>query len=225
MADVFGFNRLPTTDDRLPAIWKQTAHGRIFPLTGFDASHVDLFGDVAESLARICRFGGHMIGNPYSVAQHCVTGADAAFAEHGDANLAAYVLLHDAHEYVFGDMTTPVARWLAVLAAELAGENAGRLVPVLIATAKERLDRAIWKAAGMAPPGRTYRALVADYDLRLLATERRQLLAPSPMSWGADVDAARPIVTRGALKAWPVARAVEEWRDRIGRFCPDAART
>lgn len=224
MADLSSFSRLPTSDDRLPAIWKQTAHGRVFPLTGFDASDVDLFGDVAESLARICRFGGHMLGNPYSVAQHCVTGADAAFAEHGDANLAAYVLLHDAHEFIFGDMTTPVARWLSVLAAELAGDNAGRLVPVLIATAKERLDRAIWKAAGLPPPARTYRTLVADYDLRLLATEQRQLLAPSRRSWGVEVDNARPIQLRGALKAWPVAMAAEEWRDRLGRFCPGAAR-
>jgi 5'-deoxynucleotidase YfbR-like HD superfamily hydrolase len=85
-------------------------------MTGFTALDIDLFGDVAEGLARICRFGGHVPGNPYSVAQHCVIGADAAMEETRDANIAAYFLLHDAHEFVFGDMTTPVAKWLATIA-------------------------------------------------------------------------------------------------------------
>ncbi|ESY72326.1 hypothetical protein X740_33295 [Mesorhizobium sp. LNHC221B00] len=87
--------------------WKQTISGRAFPMTAFTALDIDLFGDVAEGLARICRFGGAVPGNPYSVAQHCVVGADAALEETRDANVAAYFLLHDAHEFVFGDMTKP----------------------------------------------------------------------------------------------------------------------
>ncbi|TGQ69547.1 hypothetical protein EN829_014875 [Mesorhizobium sp. M00.F.Ca.ET.186.01.1.1] len=204
--------------------FKQTISGRAFPMSGFSALDIDLHGDVAEGLARICRFGGGVPGNPYSVAQHCVIGADAALEETRDANIAAYFLLHDAHEFVFGDMTTPVAKWLATIADELYGGSAGSMIKTLLATAKGRLDIAIWRAAGMPPPGKTYRAAVDDFDLRMLATEQRQLLMPAPKSWGAAIDAARPIQMRGRLTAWPVAKAAEQYRDRLAQLCPNARR-
>lgn len=200
-------------------IWKQTITGRAFPMTDFTAADIDLFGDCAEGLARVCRYGGHVPGNPFSVAQHCVIGADAALDETADANLAAHVLLHDAHEYIFGDMTTPVFNWLA----HLAGDD-GYLVRALVSEAKSKLDVAIWKAAGIPAPGATYRAAIADYDVRLLATEQRQLLMPAPKSWGSSVDAARPIRMKGRLTAWPVAKAADEFRDRLTRLCPNARR-
>lgn len=205
-------------------LWKQTITGRAFPMTGFSALDIDLYGDVAEGLARICRYGGAVPGNPFCVAQHSVVGADAVLEETRDINLAAYFLVHDAHEYVFGDMTTPVAKWLALMAVELYGSAAGSMVETLIATAKARLDAAIWRAAGLPPPGKTYRAAIADFDLRMLATEQRQLLMPAPKSWGAAIDAAKPIQMRGRLTAWPVAKAAEEFRDRLARYCPDARR-
>lgn len=204
--------------------WKQTITGRAFPMTGFTALDIDLYGDVAEGLARLCRYGGAVPGNPYSVAQHCVVGADAALEETGDANISAYFLLHDAHEFVIGDMTTPVARWLATIAAELYGGSAHNMVETMIATAKARLDMVIWRAAGLPPPGKTYRAAIDDFDLRMLATEQRQLLMPAPKSWGAAIDAARPITMRGRLTAWPVAKAAEQYRDRLARLCPNARR-
>ncbi len=207
---------------REAGIWKQTRSGRAFPLDRFDFTDVDLHGDVAESLARICRFGGHVEGGVYSVAQHCVVGADAAMEETGDANLAAYVLLHDAHEYIIGDITTPVQHWLALVDRRMGG--GGARIGILIGAAKDMLDRAIWKAAGIAPPGPTYRAAVRDYDVRLLATEMRQLLATPPMSWGREVDEARPIRMRGRLTAWPVDRAVYEYRKRLDDLCPTARR-
>lgn len=201
------------------SIWKQTITGRAFPMTSFTHADIDLFGDCAEGLARICRYDGAVPGNPFSVAQHSVIGADAALDETADANLAAHVLLHDAHEYIFGDMTSPVAAWLA----HLAGDEA-YLVRALIDEAKAKLDAAIWKAAGIPVPGATYRAAVADYDLRLLATEQRQLLMPAPKSWGPSVDAAKPIRMKGRLTAWPVAKAADEFRDRLTRLCPNARR-
>lgn len=202
--------------------WKQTITGRVFPMTGFTASDVDLHGEVAPALARICRYGGHVPGNPYSVAQHCCIGADAALEETGDANLAAYVLLHDAHEAYFGDMTTPVERCLSAIEAELFG-GADRVATV-IATVKARFDAAIWKAAGLPPPGRTYREAVKAYDIRLLATEKLQLLMSCPLSWGTEVDAAKPIRMRGRITAWPVAKAIDEYQRRLEELCPNAMR-
>jgi hypothetical protein len=201
-----------------------TISGRAFPLTGFTALDIDLFGDVAEGLARICRFGGHVPGNSYSVAQHCVIGADAAMEETHDANIAAYFLLHDAHEYIVGDITVPMVKWLSLIGDQLYGGGAATMVETIISSARSRLDMAIWRAAGMAPPAKTYRAAVADFDLRMLATEQRQLLMPAPKSWGAAIDAAKPIQMRGRLTAWPVARAAEEYRDRLARLCPNARR-
>jgi hypothetical protein len=191
-------------------------------MTGFTALDVDLYRDVAEGLARICRYGGHVPGNPYSVAQHCVVGADAAFEETRDASIAAYVLLHDGHEYIFGDMTTPVAKWLSLIEAEIFGTS--DVARTLIATAKARLDAVIWRAAGMPPPGKTHRDAVADFDLRLLATETRQLLMPAPRSWGTAVEQAKPLRIRGRLSAWPVAKAADEYRARLDQFCPNARR-
>ncbi|WP_198024020.1 hypothetical protein [Mesorhizobium sp. LNHC221B00] len=121
-------------------------------------------------------------------------------------------------------MTTPVAKWLSTIANELFGGAANSMVETLIATAKARLDMVIWRAAGMPPPARTYRAVIADFDLRMLATEQRQLLMPAPKSWGKSIDAAKPIQMRGRLTAWPVARAADEYRDRLARLCPNARR-
>ncbi len=204
------------------ANFKQTWSGRAFPLPGFSHADIDLDGDVPETLARICRYGGSVPGNIYSVAQHCVIGADAALEETGDARLSAYVLLHDAHEAVIGDIATPVAKWMQALAIELYGVDAAGMIDGVIHCAKAQLDLAIWRAAGVPKPGAAQVAAIADYDLRLLATEKRQLLVPPRRSWGAAIDAARPIRLRGSLKAWPVARAAEEYRSRLRQLCPAA---
>lgn len=204
--------------------FKQTWSGRDFPLPGFTHGDIDLDGDVPETLARICRYGGSVPGNIYSVAQHCVIGADAAIEETGDARLAAYVLLHDAHEAVIGDLTTPVAKWLQALAIELYGVNYAGLIDGVIACAKNQLDLAVWRAAGVPKPNAAQKEAIAEYDLRLMATEQRQLLVPPRRSWGAAIDAARPIRLRGSLKAWPVAKAADEYRIRLNQLCPNLAR-
>ncbi|TIN84328.1 hypothetical protein [Mesorhizobium sp.] len=208
----------------MTAIWKQTYSGRAFPMTGFTALDIDLYRDVAEGLARVCRFGGHVPGNPYSVAQHCVIGADAALEETRDANIAAYFLLSDANKFVLGDLVTPVVDWLDRIALEMHGPEAINLVPTILATAKERLNAAIWRAAGLPPPNNRQWRLVADFDVRLLATEQRQLLMPAPKSWGEAVDQAKPLRLRGRLTAWPVAKAAEEYRARLDKLCPNARR-
>ena len=76
-----------------------------------DPSPVDIeIEDIAHGLARVARWNGQTKGeNAFSVAQHCVLVAELAV--HLDptldrrARLAA--LLHDAPEYVVGDMISP----------------------------------------------------------------------------------------------------------------------
>jgi len=202
--------------------WKQTWSGRAFPMDGFTFADIDLFGDVAESLARVCRYGGHVQGPSFSVAQHCVLGSDAAIEETGDVAVAAYVLLHDAHEFIIGDITTPRARWFMSIERQLYGTS--EVVRNVIVTAKQRLDEAIWRAAGLPTPTRQQRDIIKAFDIRLLATEKRQLLAASPHGWGWDVENAAPIRMRGKLAAWPAGKAADEYRARLSQLCPNARR-
>jgi hypothetical protein len=75
----------------------------------------------------------------------------------------------------------------------------------LIATAKARLDMAVWRAAGMAPPAKTYRAASPISTCACWRPSSGSLLMPAPKSWGKAIDAAKPIQMRGRLTAWPVA--------------------
>lgn len=205
-----------------PAVVKATATGRAFPLTAFTSVDIDLHGDVAESLARLCRYDGHMLGNPYSVAQHSVLMADAALRETGDPFLAGHCLLHDAHEAYIGDLTTPTMRWFAEIERKVFHSTG--IVAGVVAIAKKTLDQAIWAAAELAPPDSGTAKLIKSFDLRMLATERNHILAPSCIDWGAEVDAADPIRMRGKIQPWPVGQSVGVFRARLAALCPSARR-
>lgn len=61
---------------------------------------------VAYSLSQLCRFTGHTF-EFYSVAQHCVLVSELVPVQHGMAGL-----LHDAHESVCGDVSSPLKAML-----------------------------------------------------------------------------------------------------------------
>lgn len=63
--------------------------------------------DIAWSLARLPRFCGHT-HTFYSVAQHCVEMTRMALKNGEDKLDCLYILLHDAHEMVMGDIPSPV---------------------------------------------------------------------------------------------------------------------
>jgi 5'-deoxynucleotidase YfbR-like HD superfamily hydrolase len=75
-----------------------------------DPSPLDVeIGDIAHGLARVARWNGQTSGeHAFSVAQHCLV-VEAIFCRLGattaDEQLVA--LLHDAPEYVIGDMISP----------------------------------------------------------------------------------------------------------------------
>ncbi len=60
--------------------------------------------DIAWSLSRICRFGGHVTSH-YSVATHCVAMSYVVPEED-----ALWALLHDASEAYVGDMVKPLKK-------------------------------------------------------------------------------------------------------------------
>lgn len=201
-----------------PAFWLPTGTGLVFDLLQPRAEMIDLKVDVAEALARVPRFAGHVRSGAYSVAQHSVMGADALWRETGRRDLAAAFLLHDGHEFVIGDITTPVAGALT----RLGGPQVGRAIEYL----KRQVDRAVFQAAGMEFPfAPDVAAAVKAMDWRMLATERRHLVAPTPLRWAAEVEAAKPIRLVGKFRVWPWPEAADEFRARLDAYLPRKKRT
>ncbi|SDX41695.1 HD domain-containing protein [Roseicitreum antarcticum] len=93
-----------------PRAWQRMLSGRRLDL--LDPTPVDIeVGDIAHGLAFVARWNGQTMGDwPYSVAEHSLLVEDL----YGRANPAApprwrlAALLHDAPEYVIGDMISPV---------------------------------------------------------------------------------------------------------------------
>lgn len=218
-----------------PLIWSQTASGRAVDLLAPQPHMIDLAGDVADGLARQARFAGQVASGPYSVAQHSVLGTDAILAETGDVELARAFLLHDAHEYVFGDWITPAVEAVAhrvgtrmaaaypasAARAHLMGEA---LVHNGIADQKRALDEAIYAAAGLPwPLAPALATEVLHWDLRMLALERRDLMARPPHSWGPHLEKVEPAPHRGRIRVWPWVEAADRFRERLFALFPHLA--
>jgi len=92
-----------------PRAWQRMLSGRRLDL--LDPSPMDIeIADIAHGLARVARWNGQTVGDhPFSVAQHSVVVEQiAALVRPGlDARWRLAALLHDAPEYVIGDMISP----------------------------------------------------------------------------------------------------------------------
>jgi 5'-deoxynucleotidase YfbR-like HD superfamily hydrolase len=89
--------------------WQRMLSGRRLDL--LDPSPLDIeIEDIAHGLARVARWNGQTTGQHiYSVAQHTLLVEDIARRRlgHTDRRLGLALLLHDAPEYVIGDMISP----------------------------------------------------------------------------------------------------------------------
>ncbi|MBS1181292.1 MAG: hydrolase [Proteobacteria bacterium] len=92
-----------------PRAWQRMLSGRRLDL--LDPSPLDVeISDIAHGLARVARWNGQTIGeHAFSVAQHCLIVEDIAGLIEPDLTACQrlVVLLHDAAEYVIGDMISP----------------------------------------------------------------------------------------------------------------------
>jgi 5'-nucleotidase len=92
-----------------PRAWQRMLSGRRLDL--LDPSPLDVeIEDIAHGLARVARWNGQTKGaHIYSVAQHALLVEALARAKvpRLDAQGRLAVLLHDAPEYVIGDMISP----------------------------------------------------------------------------------------------------------------------
>jgi len=92
----------------MPRAWQRMLSGRRLDL--LDPSPLDIeIADIAHGLARVARWNGQTKGpHIYSVAQHSLLVENIAHqSARLDRKRRLAVLLHDAPEYVIGDMITP----------------------------------------------------------------------------------------------------------------------
>ncbi|HEV3044657.1 MAG TPA: HD family hydrolase [Roseiarcus sp.] len=89
--------------------WQRMLSGRRLDLV--DPSPLDIeIADIAHGLARVARWNGQTIGSEiFSVAQHSllVEALVGGLAPHAPRAWRLAALLHDAPEYVIGDMISP----------------------------------------------------------------------------------------------------------------------
>jgi len=157
--------------------WIQTFSGRKPSLANptYDDIHID---DISHALSNICRFTGHC-RNFYSVAQHSVIGANFAIKEYKDDTLARLFLLHDASEAYLGDLSRPTKRLIRIETSE-----AG-----IYELYEDRWSDLIYRKFGFVSDlVKQYKAKITEIDMRMLFTERNQLLsmfaAEDWQSWG-----------------------------------------
>ena len=98
-----------TKTQAAPRAWQRMLSGRRLDL--LDPSPLDIeIDDVAQGLSRVARWNGQTLGDwAYTVAQHCVL-VEALVRLNRPQAPAAWrlaALLHDAPEYVIGDLITP----------------------------------------------------------------------------------------------------------------------
>ncbi|PPB82447.1 hypothetical protein LV82_00378 [Albidovulum inexpectatum] len=93
-----------------PRAWQRMLSGRRLDL--LDPTPVDIeIEDIAHGLAFVARWNGQTVGDwPYSVAEHSLLVEDlfGRIMPRADARWRLAALLHDAPEYVIGDMISPV---------------------------------------------------------------------------------------------------------------------
>ncbi|WP_420410030.1 YfbR-like 5'-deoxynucleotidase [Hoeflea sp.] len=94
--------------EKSPRAWQRMLSGRRLDL--LDPSPLDVeISDIAQGLARVARWNGQTRGDhAFSVAQHSlIVEAIIGHLTAASPDLRQLALLHDAPEYVIGDMISP----------------------------------------------------------------------------------------------------------------------
>jgi 5'-deoxynucleotidase YfbR-like HD superfamily hydrolase len=99
-----------------PRAWQRMLSGRRLDL--LDPSPMDIeIDDIAHGLARVARWNGQTVGeHAFSVAQHCLVVEEVCgvLQPKLETKWRLAALLHDAPEYVIGDMISPFKAALGV---------------------------------------------------------------------------------------------------------------
>lgn len=182
-----------------------TAGGNTINL--LDLQPADLSAEVlADALAKINRFSGRT-PEPWSVAMHSVLVESLC-----PPDLRPWALLHDAHEAIIGDITSPAVDFIARV-----GRNPD--IHECIGLAKGRLDRAIGAAWSVAVQSVAYALRRADRIA--LQAEAIRFLDAEPVLFDPndedDLDRAHSILEdMPAPRDWRGARDL--WLSRVDHY-------
>lgn len=187
-----------------PRVWQRMLSGRRLNL--LDPSPLDVeLDDIAHGLARVARWNGQTIGGHiFSVAQHSLLVE--AIASHINPEMSREwrlaVLLHDAPEYVIGDIISP---FKAVIGDAYKSIEAGLLAAIhlhfgLPAQPAAALKRFVKQADRQAA------FLEATHLAGFGREEAIKLFGrPEPL----------PRAVLGLLEPWPVAEAEERYHRKV----------
>jgi len=139
--------------------WIQTYTGNKFSFQDPQPEDVHL-EDIIQSLSKQSRYLGHTLVGVYTVAQHSVLVSHIVSPE-----LQLDGLFHDAPEAYYGDVTRPLKMWIE----QQIGISWRDLVG--------RIDEVVASALGVEYP---IPQEVKEADDKIIATEKRDLMAPGP---------------------------------------------
>lgn len=200
-----------TPSNKAPRAWQRMLSGRRLDL--LDPSPFDIeVEDIAHGLARVARWNGQTIGeHAFSVAQHsCVVEDIAAHIRPGlEPKWRLAALLHDASEYVIGDMISP---FKAVIGDNYKGVEARLLaaihlrfgLPPVRAADLEALIKAADRSAAF---------LEATCLAGFQAAEARKFFGPPPQ--------VPSQIERDYLTPWPAEVAQARLRERLENLARD----
>lgn len=103
-------------EDSAPRAWQRMLSGRRLDLLDPRPTDIEIV-DIAHGLARVARWNGQTIGaHAFSVAQHALLVEALVRRQCAETSLALSMaaLLHDAPEYVIGDLISPFKAALGV---------------------------------------------------------------------------------------------------------------
>lgn len=196
-----------------PRAWQRMLSGRRLDL--LDPSPLDIeIEDIAHGLARVARWNGQTRGaHIFSVAQHTLLVEAVLRAKWPriDHRARLAVMLHDAPEYVIGDMISP---FKAVIGASYKAVEKRLLSAIHIRFGLPAvLPEELTKLIKSADAGAAY--LEATQIAGFAATEARKFFgAPPKLSESAE---------RDFLAAWPAGKAETRYLERFRTLCPPSA--
>ncbi|MGJ8570461.1 MAG: hypothetical protein ACSHXI_07160 [Hoeflea sp.] len=198
-------------------VWSFRPDGSVRDLAAPDPLEIDFFA-MANGLSKLARFSGSNPGIAYSVAQHSVMGAEAAFKETGDATLAALFLLHDGEEHLLGDKSSPAQALLVGTLVAHTTQSSAVAADYAWDKIKYKWREAGFMAACLGIPGRDTWSAIEDYDRRMLNAEMLALFGLAARAQQVPVNNSAPLKLKGGIRPWAAMKAEERFVEAAHRF-------